>query len=358
MSQKKTSDSKCAGCPNIYKNIAFLSCSRCQDNYHYSCVNYNKEDYLNLPRSAKDNWICPSCRCKEPKIGDNTNTPIRSTSGSSKSSPSDKYTENITLRTKSNIVQQSKKTCTCTSLDSIREILRDELERSLKVHFQDIRSQLETFESSLTFLSAQFDSISKVQETQKQKLAQQQKEIDYLRESNLDLSTRLRQMDQLSRSSNIEIQCVPENKNESLLSVVQQLGRTIKCTVNESDIHYASRIAKHDSSSPRPRSILVKFSSPRIRDTFLANTVKFNRENKNDKLNSSHLGMGGAKKQPIYVSEHLSPENKNLHAATRRKAKELNYKYVWVRDGKIFIRKTDDSRYILVRDQNTLNDLK
>lgn len=157
-----------------------------------------------------------------------------------------------------------------------------------------MKAQLESFENSLSFLNDQFDSIFKVrlniQETQKQTLVQQHKEIDLLRASKQDLSARLRQMDQLSRSSNIEIQCVPENKNENLVTIVQQIGRTIKCTVNESDIHYASRIAKKDSNSPRPRSILVKFSSPRIRDTYLANTVKFNRENKSDKLNSTHVG--------------------------------------------------------------------
>lgn len=260
---------------------------------------------------------------------------------------------NVTLRVKSNTRQLSEKACSCTSIETIRDMLRDELQRSLKVHFQDIKTQLASFENSLSFLNEQFDTIFKEQELQKQTVSRQQKEIEQLRLSNQDLSARLRQMDQLSRSSNIEIQCVPENKNENLLTVIKQLGHTINCTVNEGDIHYASRIAKHDSNSSRPRSILVKFSSPRIRDNILACSVRFNRDNKNDRLNSAHLGFGGEKK-PIYVSEHLTPENKNLHAATRRKAKELHYKYVWVRDGKIFIRKSDETKYIVVRDVNML----
>ncbi|VVC94349.1 unnamed protein product [Leptidea sinapis] len=34
-------DKKCSGCPIVLKNIALLNCSKCRDEYHYSC------DYLN-----------------------------------------------------------------------------------------------------------------------------------------------------------------------------------------------------------------------------------------------------------------------------------------------------------------------
>ncbi|CAG4985372.1 unnamed protein product [Colias eurytheme] len=41
----------------------------------------------------------------------------------------------------------------------------------------------------------------------------------------------------------------------------------------------------------------------------------------------SDIGIGGDKDTPIFVIEHLSPENKLLHAAARLRAKELNYRY-------------------------------
>lgn len=51
----------------------------------------------------------------------------------------------------------------------------------------------------------------------------------------------------------------------------------------------------------------------------------------------------------------LSPTNKSLHAATRLKAKEKGYKHVWIRGGRIYIRKTDDSEYRIIRDMDSLN---
>lgn len=99
-----------------------------------------------------------------------------------------------------------------------------------------------------------------------------------------------------------------------------------------------TRIAERDTSNPRPRSVLER-SSPRLRDTFLAACVNYNKANSKAKLNSSHLG--------ISMDKPISPENKALHAATRTRAKELGYKFVWTRNGRIFI-KNDESSPVIV----------
>lgn len=128
--------------------------------------------------------------------------------------------------------------------------------------------------------------------------------------------------------------------------------------ISESHIHHVTRTAKIKSTNTRPRSVVVQFSSPRVRDTFLAASIKYNKSKhvKDEKLNSKLLGIGG-KTENIYVVEHLSPSNKALHAAARQRGKEMHYKYVWVRNGKIFMRKTDDSDYKYIRDQETLDKL-
>ncbi|CAH2109291.1 unnamed protein product [Euphydryas editha] len=60
------------------------------------------------------------------------------------------------------------------------------------------------------------------------------------------------------------------------------------------------------------------------------------------------------------------PENKNenvynicinttLTCTARIKAKEMNYKYVWVRNGKIFVRKSEGAELIQIRNKNSLS---
>lgn len=351
---------KCSGCPNNLKGISFLQCCRCADKYHHTCLNISKESYQSLSKEAKDKWVCPACRCKEPKQGDNSNTPVRqapvasSTHNQAEIVPAP-YSNNITLRSKLRTTTPTP--CECLSADIIREIIREELDRKFNSQITDIQLKLTALEEKLTDFKTEHDQIKFELTAQRSLIHQLQSENEQLRVSTADLTHRMKQTEILSRACNIEIQCVPENKNENLYNTVRQLASTVNCPVSDSDLHYCTRIAKLNTNSPRPRSILVKFSNRRLRDTFLASVIKFNRNNSTNKLNTSHLGIGGNKKSAVFVCEHLAPDTKQLHAEARRKAKELNYRYCWVRDGKVFLRKTDTSNYIIVRDRVTLSNL-
>ncbi|KAL4719615.1 hypothetical protein ACJJTC_012988 [Scirpophaga incertulas] len=132
-----------------------------------------------------------------------------------------------------------------------------------------------------------------------------------------DLSTRLTLMEQHCRENNLEITGF----------------RFLSCT----------RVRKLDAASKRPRSIVVKLTNTRTRDSVLAAVYKFNRANPNEKLNAHLLGYGGDK-SAVYISEHLCPYYKRLHAETRKLAREKGLKYVWIRNGRIFIRRNEESQ--------------
>lgn len=374
---------KCAGCPNKLKGICFLHCSRCSDKYHHTCLNISKEDFNAFSKDLKASWVCPSCRCKEPKRGDNSNTPIRSAATPTQklvtataavvagvaapvvaaeatpATPAVAVTvaddaglqhENITLRPKN----RCSGSCTCVSADSIREIIREELDRKFHSELSDFNQKLETIEESIVFINSENERLTRENESQKTLIAELQRDNGDLHTTSHDLSHRLHMLEQLSRTNNIEVQCVPENKSENIYNTIQQLGSIIKCPVSDTDLQYCTRIAKLNTKSLRPRSILVKFSSRRFRDNFLASVTKFNKNNPNDKLNTGHLGIGSQKKSPVYVAEHLTREAKELHAATRRAALQLKYKFVWVRDGKVFLRKSETSGYIHIQSLESL----
>lgn len=330
-------------------------------------MNFNKEDYAKLTEKIKKSWVCPSCRCKEPKQGDNSNTPIHSQLHTSASKNSEHTItspyDNVTLRAKTrpsapvpNATAKTNSGCGCLTADIIRDIIREELDRKFNSAITDIQTKLANIDDYINFLNTEHEKVTNEIKTQKSIIDKLKNDNVALLSATRDLSHRLQQIEQLSRAHNLEIQCVPEHKSENLLSTAKQLGNTIKCPVTDSDIQYCGRIAKFNTSSPRPRSILVKFSSRRLRDTYLAAVIKFNRNNAADKLNTSHLGHGG-KKCAVFVTEHLTPEAKSLHAAARLKAKQLNYKLVWVRDCKVFLRKTETSSFIYVKDSATLDKL-
>nr|XP_049701301.1 uncharacterized protein LOC126055566 [Helicoverpa armigera] len=216
-----------------------------------------------------------------------------------------------------------------------------------------IKKEMENVVESMSFMNKKFESIMKAHELSQEIISRLESENTDLKITIEDLSDRLANLEQQSRSNNLELQCVPENKNENVYNIVTQLARVVNCEISERDVLHCTRIAKANTSSNRPRSIVVQLASPRMRDHLLAAIIKYNQANPQEKLNCSHLGYAGPK-SPVYVAEHLSPANRALHAAARVKAKEKNYKYVWVRNGRIFVRKNDGAEYIQIKNKNSL----
>jgi hypothetical protein len=60
---------------------------------------------------------------------------------------------------------------------------------------------------------------------------------------------------------------------------------------------------------------------------------------------------------PIYIQEALTPRIRHMYLKTRRSAREKNYKYVWVKEGKILLRKEDSGRVIHIKSLSVLSTL-
>lgn len=116
----------------------------------------------------------------------------------------------------------------------------------------------------------------------------------------------------------------------------------------EGEVVNCIRVAKQNKDSKVPRTIIAKFRNIKSRDAFYSAVYRYNKTNPNDKLNTALLGIAGDKR-PVHVSKHLSPSNKILHMAARKKAREQNYQFVWVRNGRIYARKNPESSYLLIK---------
>lgn len=219
-----------------------------------------------------------------------------------------------------------------------------------------IKEQLNTLQDSVTFISNQYDDFKQNMHAIVNENKSLKTECIQLREIVDNLTARLNSMEQYMREANIEIQGVPEHKSENVVSIVKQIAQVVSVKLSDTDILSCTRVAAMNKSVNRPRAIVAKLRSSRCRDEVYSAVTKFNKAHQDDKLNSSHLGIGG-QKTPVYVCEHLSPVQKALHAAARTKARDLGYKFVWIRNGHIFMRKNETSRFIHVKNSQTLTSL-
>lgn len=357
------STKNCASCTNIIKGREYLKCHNCHSSYDIICANVTEKRFKAMNADNRINWSCFGCRSKENKSENalkRTNRPTSPVKLQRSPTPPNISTVNIQQEIDSLGEESEDVTISITKRD-LWNIVKQEIESAIKElvpeQFNKINAIITSLQQSLSFFNEQYEEM-------KSTLTENSTIIKSLEKENITLQAKLKEvtkrtnlLEQHARSNNIEVQCVPEYKSENLISTMLQLSNVIKCDIKDDDIHFCSRIAKKDTKSTRPRSIVVKFSTPRIRDNFLAATMKFNRINSKNKLNTSHLGIGGDTPQPIFVVEHLSAENKAIHAAARTRAKELGYKFVWVRNGRILMKKSESSETLVVGSTEKLKSL-
>lgn len=241
-----------------------------------------------------------------------------------------------------NTVKESVESAVSTFFSKEFELIKNELKR------------LNELKESVEYLSFEYDRVKADLAVPEEKIKSLAKDNSTLNQTVESLSARLNLIEQHSRENNLEISGIPENRSENLYSVINQLGNTVSLPIPETDILSCTRVRKMDETYKRPRSVIVKLRNTKVRDSIIAAVSKFNKKRQTERLNSGDLGYGGNKSN-IYVSGHLSPFYKALHARTRNVAKEKGIRYVWIRNGRIFFRKNDQSPAKQIKCYNSLN---
>ncbi|CAK1551911.1 unnamed protein product [Leptosia nina] len=356
----------CAKCFKDLHNKDFLCCQTCKLKYDLDCAEVSPGRFADMYARQKVAFKCPACTRKLLKSTGSLQTSNSEDSAhdpSSEDSSPKTFVDNITLRPKAAGKPYSKAPSqTVVTEDKLRDILQHELSSILTAtikqlvttELSNLSEQFSGFQESISLLNLQLNELKASNDEKNIIIANLTADNENLKSSHADLQKKLSSVEQHMRANNIIINGIPETKSENLFDTVCKIANSVDCPLLPNDLHHVTRISKNKESSSRPRSVVVKLQSPLLRDTFIAAVSKFNKNNPRDKLNSRHLGISGMI-NPIFVSEHLTPENSSLYSATRIKAKECQYKFVWIRNGRVFARKNENSRALLIGDRESLD---
>ncbi|CAG4965827.1 unnamed protein product [Colias eurytheme] len=172
-----------------------------------------------------------------------------------------------------------------------------------------------------------------------------------------EIKDKIEDMQRETRKTNIEIKNVPKNMKETkedLLNMVLCLSKNIGCNIDRNDIKDIYRIQSKRDINKTP--VVAELSST-IKKTELLRMVKqFNIKNK-EKLCAKHLGFRTEEYSPVYVSEQLTAKAARLYFLARDLSKSKDYKFCWTAFGRIYVRKTDNSPILIIKNESKIQTL-
>lgn len=224
----------------------------------------------------------------------------------------------------------------------------------IKSQLNELRGKQDEVLTSVSFCSNKVSDF----EIALSKMHEQGKIIENLKIENENLKgevchfkTKLNDLEQYSRQNNLEIQGVPEKRNENLFDIVHKITDFLSVPFNPNTIESVHRVKAFKPGSPK--NIIVKFLSVKSKDAILA-------AGKNKRASSTAANRALCVdniSNNLYINDHLTTENKLLYKRTREIAKERGYKYVWLKNCNIFIRKEDASRVKIIKSFDQVNSL-
>lgn len=313
---------KCGVCSKVTTNRSSrqkIKCNECNGEFHGDCVNLTQQD-IEYYVSENEPWRCPTCqkvRRSSLRAGDKVGV----------------------------------------SNEDVMKFLQ-EMKEELKSHTD---KQLKSLEDELgKSVENCHDKISELVETvnrQSATLKEYEKLFDSLKQENTDLQVKVKgleqqldEADQYSRVNCLEINGIPETNQENITEIVKTIGTTLGVEVAAEDIDACHRLGP--KTDGRRRGIIVKFVRRQMKEELLRKRkVKRN-------LNTSDIGMASGPADVVYMNESLSPARRKVLNAARLLRREQNFTFVWVKNGKIFLRKEEGSKAIMVTTMDQVSGLK
>lgn len=305
-----------------------LQCSGgCDKFFHASCVGIPKSDLAHYKTDGVF-WKCRDCR-------ESANCSI--------------------------IVDSDPAPPSCSSASSVTEL--HQVLKSIQTDIRDMNKKYDELLKSITFYGGKIDDF----ETTLKGLGDKMKRLESVAAENVklksvvsDLTSRVEHLEQYSRLNNLILSGIPEKKDEDLKSVVSQIGVAINCPVTENNIDAIHRLPSRNplgengvDGNKRSRGIVIKFLSRNLRDQFLSAAKMYRKHNN---IESPGININDLTEK-LFINEHLTPLNATLFRNAKEKCREKGYKYCWLRNCVIHVRREDRARVMVIKSDADLKKL-
>lgn len=313
----------CKLCSKTFRNKEQkIDCSGCKANFHLACAK-NTDPNLKTDIPKRNIWKCPGCKNKKFWFTQNTSTPT-------------KETQHLDLD----------------KLNETIEILRKAVEKHTEAT-NEFREEVNNLKMEVIQLNSKIKTLEDEKVEKEKKIITLEERVNKLEQQNSKkwVEDRLNTIDQKNLRNWVEIVNLPENLVVNPKEAALAVARESNIIINDSDIIDSYCVKKKNK-------VLVHFSSYNIKQNYIdkvrekklsvADLAKKRERNSAEQSSSKNC-------KKVYVNEQLTATNKRILWEAKDIARSKKWKYVWVKNGRIFVKKADDSAALQIRNTSDLS---
>lgn len=307
----------------IKKNQKVLQCDGdCKKYYHILCVNVGSEEYQKIVSKDDFFWLCSDCKSKRHKRRSTLNI-----ISNGQNSPAQGLASN-------NINSNPKLDSIMAKID---ELLKKQDDYEKKI--DSLRQQISEFKTLAESIVEENIKLSSENIILQEKISKNQFEIENLK--------------QIQYNKQIIISGAPIIDDDLMITVMPIINK-IDPDVKAEEIINCHTQNNRSENSGEPPSIVVELINVKIKEKIVQKKKQKTLKVKEIfTSSSSHLQDG-----VIFINEKLSTYFNYLFKKARDLKRDGKLKFAWVKNGKVFIRKSEESAVIRVFNTDILNDFQ
>ncbi|KAJ2937191.1 hypothetical protein O0L34_g19065 [Tuta absoluta] len=214
----------------------------------------------------------------------------------------------------------------------VSQVIRSVTEQvtSLETNVESLDSRVGKLEFANSTLEVNFNALKENTE-----ISELKKEVSTLRNT-------LNERDQQMMLNDIDISGIPELPNESLRHIITSVALKLGVSLDDRDVISVMRAGRaravgseSGEDQQRPRVIVVRMASRALRDKLLSEARM------RKVISTEGIGLPLDVKSTIYLNEHLTTANRILLGKVRVAKRQLGWRFVWSKEGRIYARESD-----------------
>lgn len=327
-----------------------MKCCDCDSHYHFTpCCSIQQSSYSGMTAQKKAMWKCHKCRERrlstnsyhivvspadknnqkqkrtnegEDEVFDEINKRFKNNANfnTPTGTPNQNNTENLQQQC-INVNQQ-------VAESEVMQMMMKSMSQ-ITTQLAAITTQLQQQQGTLLQINENITNLNdKVIELQNQN-KEKEKRID-------DMENKMHTLEQKIIRKNIEINNI-QNEDINVNEIVQLVAGKASVNIEESDIDNVYR-------TKNKKKIVVEFCTMRKKKELMANI-------KGHRLEAADINKDdgdGKNNKYIYVNDQLTAHKNRLLWLAKKKARDVNWRFVWVKDGEIYAKKQENESMLKI----------